>query len=140
LSKALAIDAVGDAAEDVFDLAYAGVGVKLVERAATAESAIGSLEPSSGFVSAAEGLSGIGVDLGEADSAIGLSRGEARLLGSATGEGARGNADLFGDLSLAQVEPLGQKEERLDRETFADKVGECAVAVHGPAEDEFSAE
>jgi uncharacterized protein with PhoU and TrkA domain len=47
-----AIDAISDAAEDVFDLSHTGVCVELVERAATAEGAIGSLEPSGGFVSA----------------------------------------------------------------------------------------
>src|ERR1700721_2143268 len=90
-----AINAISDAAENVFDLAYAGIGIELVERAATAQRAIGSLEPRGGFVSAAQRLSSIGVDLGKANGAIGLSRSKPRLLGGAAGERAQGNADFL---------------------------------------------
>src|SRR5579859_1185476 len=57
------VNAVGDAAEHVFDFTDSRVGVELVEGAATAESAVWSLEPLRRFFLITERIYRVCVDL-----------------------------------------------------------------------------
>jgi hypothetical protein len=138
--SSLAIYAVGDATQHVFHFAHTGIGVELIQRPAAAESAIGRLEPRRRLVAVAEGFRCIRVDLGQAYGAIGLGGREAGMLREAARQGALGDANLLGDFGLADVEPLGQKEELLYRQTFADQLRKSAAFVYRPAENEFTAE
>src|ERR1035437_7322974 len=54
LENRSAIDAVGDAAQNVLDLADAGIGIQLVQRTATAQRAIRRLHPLGRLVAVAQ--------------------------------------------------------------------------------------
>ena len=51
------------------------------------------------------------------------------MLREPAGEGAPGDADFFGDFGLAEVEPLGEQNERLDGEALANQLGQGAAFI-----------
>ena len=56
----LAVDAVGDSDEDVFDLAGSEVAVEVAEGDLVSESGVGLVEPAGGFFAGSEGFFGEG--------------------------------------------------------------------------------
>jgi len=92
------IDAVGNAAKQVFHFADAGVGVYLVQRATAAEGAVGGLQPGRRFLSAAQSFRGVGEDLRQTHGAVGFGRRQARVLRVSASEGVLRDADFLRDL------------------------------------------
>ena len=52
---------------------------------------------------------------------------------------ALGNANLFRDFCLANVEPLGQQQQRLHREPLAHQLGKRPGLVHSTAQNQLAA-
>jgi hypothetical protein len=69
---ALAVYAICDAAQDVFDHARAQVGIELIQRSFATQRAVRGGEPSNGFIPVADHLDGMCIYSRHADRAIGF--------------------------------------------------------------------
>jgi len=107
--RRLAVDAVGDALEDLFDGADAEVGIEEVEGAAAGEGAVGVVHPAGGLLAGAKDFPGESNNAGHAEGAVGLLVGKARVCGKAAAEGARGNGEALGDLGAMERKGAGQQ-------------------------------
>jgi hypothetical protein len=129
---ALAVDAVGDTAEQLFDGVGAGAGVQAVERGLAVEGAVGSLQPTGDFLLAAQNIFGHGEDAGHADGAVGLFGGEA---GGAAAEGAGRDAEHAGDLGARQPEVGGERGEGVGGQALAGELDELAGGADAALQD-----
>src|SRR5438445_115119 len=69
-------------------------GIELIERAVTAESAVGSAQPFHGLLRIADQIDSTGIYARDADGAVGFSGSKASALAEAAGKGALRDAEL----------------------------------------------
>src|SRR5215469_3833471 len=70
--SALAVDAIGNSAEDVLDFASADIGIELIERPLAAQGAIRRSEPFHGLFLIADHFNGASINTGQANRAVRL--------------------------------------------------------------------
>src|SRR4051794_20348845 len=132
--KASAVDAVGDAAKNVFHFARADVGIELIERAVTTESAIGSAQPFDRLLCVADQIDSTGIYACDADGAVGLSGGEASALAEAAGKRALWDAELARENRVRDLEPAGESSDRGCRKAFAHQLGQIVCRPNALAQ------
>ncbi len=131
---ALAIHAIGNAAQDILDHPSAYIGVKMIERFLTAKRTVGSPQPFGRFSLVADHLDCIGIHPRHADGPIGFRGSQQGLLTETPGQSSLRNAKFSRKDAVSDLEFVSQSRDGAGWQALTDKARQIVRLPDDPAQ------